>query len=339
MHLISEHLKGEYDCWFSQFHPDYFFEYWPLKWGLLENSIMSGHFKQKADNYLLEHGLKNDYRAQLNNYEMTVFCTDMIVQRKLRKGKTIFVQEGMVDAMTPPSRFIKFFRLPQYLSLNTSLNGATNRCDIYCVGSEGYRNFFAGKGTDKQKITVTGIPNFDDIPRFLQNDFAYRDYLLICTSDIRECFGKEDRMGFLETCKQQVNGRDVIFKLHPNEIKLRAESEIRQVFGESVTINQEGNANHMVANCSELITQWSTLAYVGIVLGKKVQSFFNVEELKRLTPIQNGGTSAKNIARLCDAYMRYEGTGKHFLKQYKPSMPPFLPIGITSNCTIWWMTN
>jgi hypothetical protein len=55
----------------------------------------------------------------------------------------------------------------------------------------------------------------------------------------------------------------------------------------------------MIANCCELITQYSTVVYVGLALGKKVHSYFDLDELKRLAPIQNGGTSAANIAKIC----------------------------------------
>ena len=76
----------------------------------------------------------------------------------------------------------------------------------------------------------------------------------------------------------------------------------------------------MVANCQELITQWSTLVYVGIVLGKKVHSYFDVEELKRLIPQQNGGTSANKIAEICRGYMEFNGEGTEFVKQFKSSL-------------------
>ncbi|MEI5617261.1 hypothetical protein WB403_50080, partial [Streptomyces brasiliscabiei] len=84
MHQISSYLSDEYECWFTQFYPDYEFETWPLRAGLLENSIMSGEFKRKADAYLAAHGLRSDYMAQKNEYDMTVFCSDLIVPRKLR---------------------------------------------------------------------------------------------------------------------------------------------------------------------------------------------------------------------------------------------------------------
>lgn len=319
MHQISSFLSDEYDCWFTQFYPDYGFEKAVLYAGFLENSIMSGHFKAKADKYLADHGLQNDYMAQKNEYDMTVFCTDLIVPRKLRKSKTVFVQEGMVDPMTPWSHIVKASGfLPRYFTMNTALNGSSNDCDVYCVASEGYKNFFTQMGTERSKIAITGIPNFDNIPEFVQNNFPYRDYVLVATSDARECFKKDDRIGFLNKCKAIIAGRPVIFKLHPNEIQERAFSEIRSVFGEDAMIYVDGNSNHMVANCQELITQFSTLVYVGIVLGKKVHSYFDLNELYRLVPEQNGATSARKIADICHGYMEFKGTGTEFLSQYKP---------------------
>ena len=52
----------------------------------------------------------------------------------------------------------------------------------------------------------------------------------------------------------------------------------------------------MIANCDALITKYSTVVYTGIALGKKVYSDYDLEELKKMLPLQNGGISAKNIA-------------------------------------------
>ena len=54
----------------------------------------------------------------------------------------------------------------------------------------------------------------------------------------------------------------------------------------------------MIANCDVLITRYSTVVYVGLVLGKEVHSDFDVNDLKRLLPIQNSGRSALNIAHV-----------------------------------------
>jgi hypothetical protein len=75
-----------------------------------------------------------------------------------------------------------------------------------------------------------------------------------------------------------------------------------------------GNTNHMVANCDVLITQYSTVSYVGIELGKEVHSYFDVDELRRLSPYQNNGTSAQRIAAVCRGYVQYKGSGVEYLR-------------------------
>ena len=62
---------------------------------------------------------------------------------------------------------------------------------------------------------------------------------------------------------------------------------------------ERGNTEEMIANCAVLVTQFSSTAYVGLALGKEVHSYFDVEELARLCPIQNGSTSAHRIAEVC----------------------------------------
>ena len=205
MHQISEYLQDEYECWFSQFMPDTWYEKLFLKKGWIDFTILGGVFKQKSDRYLWEHNLQIDYMGEKNSYDMTVFCTDLIVPKKLRKSKTVWVQEGMVDKVTPWSKFVKATGIiPRYFAMGTSLNGSSNLCDIYCTASDGYKNFYEKMGTNRNKITVTGIPNFDNVSKYLKNDFPYRDYVLVATSDIRECMGKDDRIGFLQNCTKNV---------------------------------------------------------------------------------------------------------------------------------------
>jgi hypothetical protein len=69
-------------------------------------------------------------------------------------------------------------------------------------------------------------------------------------------------------------------------------------------IYRTGNTNHMIANCAELITQYSTVVYVGLALGKKVHSYFKLSELMRLAPLQNGGNSALTIANICKGFLQ-----------------------------------
>jgi hypothetical protein len=54
----------------------------------------------------------------------------------------------------------------------------------------------------------------------------------------------------------------------------------------------------MIANCDVLITRFSSTVYVGMALGKEVYSDFDLNDLRRMMPIQNGGTSAQNIANI-----------------------------------------
>jgi hypothetical protein len=55
----------------------------------------------------------------------------------------------------------------------------------------------------------------------------------------------------------------------------------------------------MIANASVVITQQSTCTFVAEALGKELYTNLDVEELRRLMPIQNGGASAGRIASLC----------------------------------------
>jgi hypothetical protein len=59
-----------------------------------------------------------------------------------------------------------------------------------------------------------------------------------------------------------------------------------------------GSAEEMIANCDVLITRYSSTAFVGLALGKETHSDFDMDELRRLTPVQNG-SAALNIAKVC----------------------------------------
>ena len=49
-----------------------------------------------------------------------------------------------------------------------------------------------------------------------------------------------------------------------------------------------------------VITQQSTCTYVALALGKEVHTNLDIEELRKLMPIQNDGVSAEYIARICE---------------------------------------
>jgi len=316
MHEISKHLR-EYDCWFSQLFPDTVFLKAVLKLTpLADGTVLAPHFKIKSESYLRQYGLKIDYEGNKNKYDLVVFCTDMVVAEKFKQTKSIWVQEGMIDKRTVLTDLVKTLGLPPYFSGDTSLNGSTNVCDIYCVASQGYKNYFSKYGTDPAKLIVTGIPNYDNQRQFLNNDFPFHNYVMVATTDMRETYRFENRPSFIKRAVKIAAGRQMLFKLHPNERVDRAEAEIKKYAPAGTLIYNCGNTNHMIANCSELITQYSTVVYTGIALGKKVHSYFDIEELKRLAPIQNGGISAKNIARICNSYIKFAGKKEDFLGQF-----------------------
>jgi hypothetical protein len=106
----------------------------------------------------------------------------------------------------------------------------------------------------------------------------------------------------------------MIFKLHPNEKFNRAEKEILKIAPKGTLVLQSGNIHEMIANCDALITQYSTVVYTGIALGKEVYSYFNLEKLKQLAPLQNNGTSKHNIANVARELISYE---KHYHITFK----------------------
>jgi len=323
MHQIAS-LLPEYDCYFTQLYSKHPVVKWFMARGYLETTILSGEFRRKGDAFLKRHCLRNDYAQSIykHEYDMAVLCTDMLVTKELRSLKTVWVQEGMTDPVTSFAKWTRRLGLPAYFAKNTAFNGCGNICDIYCAASPGYKEQFTRWGTDANRIFVTGIPNYDNAAAYLDNNFPHHGYVLVATSDIRECFNKDDRPAFIGDCVRIAGGRPMIFKLHPNEQRERAIAEIRQYAPADAMIFTEGPTEHMIANCEELITQYSTVVYTGIALGKKVHSYFDVEQLKKLAPVQNGGSSAAQIASLCRQYIQFSGTKEEFLKRaiiHKPT--------------------
>lgn len=322
MHKIASHLSSYYDCYFSQLFDDGKAINLLMKTGLVESVIISDTYREKAENYYRQHGLQSDYRGEMlgNEYDLVVMCSDLVFPKKFRNTKTIFIQEGMTDPMTIWSKIILSMGLPGYYAMSTALNGSSNQCDIYCVASQGYKDKFAAAGTDASKIIVTGMPNFDDMHSYFNNDFPHKGYVLVATSDIRELYGFENRKKFIKNCVKIAAGRQLIFKLHPNELKERAVSEIKKHTPKGTLVYTDGNPNHMIANCEVLITQYSTLGYVGLELGKEVHSYFDVDELRSLAPLQNGGTSAKRIADVCREYIERDKYDRSFISSRFPEL-------------------
>ena len=292
MHKISKYL-GENDLFFTPYYGDGLIKKLAGA-GYLDFSILGGQFRKNTLAYLRKNNLQIDLEGKTNNYDLIITCSDLVIPDNIKDKKIILVQEGMTDKENLMYYLVKWLNLPRYLA-STSATGLSNRYDYFCVASEGYREFFIKRGLDPKKLIVTGIPNFDNCRHYIFNNFPYKNYVLAATSDSRETFKYENRKKFIEKCVEIADGRQLVFKLHPNEYVARAEREINKYAPGSI-IFSSGNINHMIANCDALITKFSTVVYIGMALGKKVYSDFDLSQLERMVPVQNNGASAKNIA-------------------------------------------
>jgi len=293
MHQISKHL-ADYDCYFSPYYTDGWLDFFVQK-GMTSFTILGGNFKKHTEEYFQKHNLKIDYKGLQNDYDLVLTCSDLIVPQNIRDKKIILVQEGMTDPEDIPFYLTKYLKFPRWVT--TANTGISDAYDLFCVASEGYKDLFVKKGVNPDKVRVTGIPNFDNAVSFIENDFPHKNFVLVATTDMRETFKYENRIKFIKYCLKIADGKQLIFKLHPNENFGRAEKEIAE-HAPGALVFSSGNINEMIANCDVLITRFSSVVYVGMALGKEVYSEFDMNELRRLMPIQNGGTSAHNIANV-----------------------------------------
>ncbi len=284
------------DAHFTPYYCDGFLEA-ARRLRLVEWTILGHSWRQDSLELLKSRGVKLDWEGRSGDWDLVVTASDLIVPKNIRGHRVVLVQEGMTDPEGFGFHLRKLFPfLPVYLA-GTSGTGTSGLYDRFCVASERYRELFIRKGAPADRIVVTGIPNFDDCARYHQNDFPHRDYVLVCTSDTRETWKFDNRKRFIRECVQIAAGRKLIFKLHPNENHVRNTREIERD-APGALVYTSGNAEEMVANCRVLIVQYSTLAYVGLALGKEVHAKANVEELRRLLPVQ-GGRAARSIAAVC----------------------------------------
>ncbi len=301
LHQVGKEL-GDAACVYTPYYTDGYLEVLN-RMGLL-NFTVAGHggqFRLKTDAYLRDHGLPVDEGGRLEDYDLVVTGSDLIIQRNIRHKPIVLVQEGMTDPENLAYHLVRYLKLPRWIA-STSTTGLSLAYRKFCVASEGYRDFFIEKGVPASKLVVTGIPNFDNCALLRQNSLTDRDYVLVATSDTRETLKFDSRRRFLLWAQERVAGRRVVFKLHPNENAERAAREIHAVFPEA-PVTQVGNTEHMIANCAALITQYSSVVYVGLALGKECHSYYDVAQLTRMTPMQNDGTSARRIAETCRAVL------------------------------------
>jgi hypothetical protein len=89
----------------------------------------------------------------------------------------------------------------------------------------------------------------------------------------------------------------MIFKLHPNENVKKRTAEIKKYAPEAL-IYHGISIDPLLANCDVLITRYSSTIFPALALGKEVYCDIDIKQVKKLIPIQNGGTSAKAIAEV-----------------------------------------
>lgn len=296
MHKIAKQLLNEYKCYFTPFYADGFVNLL-AKIGWLDFTVLGGRHRRETDEYLAKNNLKVDLRGGKNQYELIVTCSDLIIQHNIQGKRLIVVQEGITEPEGWVYNLVRWLKLPRYLA-NTSTNGLSDAYDIFCVASQGYADNFIRKGVRAEKIAVTGIPNFDDMQSFYENDFPFHSYVLVATTPYRETFRRDNRKLFIKQCVKIAKERPLIFKLHPMENAKRAEREIYSISPNAIVLTH-GNVSHMIANASTVITQQSTCTFVAVALRKEVYTNLQIEELKKLMPIQNNGTSASHIAKIC----------------------------------------
>lgn len=302
MHKISKYFPDD-NIYFTPYYGHGYIHFL-VKIGFLNFSILGGRFFANTMKYFEENNLKVDYRGLHREYDLVFTCQDLIFPKNIKKTRVVLVQEGMTDPKSIMYWLVKYLNFPRYAA-STAATGLSDYYDIFCVASEGYKNMFVKNGIKENKIVVTGIPNFDDLKKYSGNNFPHRGFVLVATSDARETFKIEDRKGFIKSAIKIAAGRQLIFKLHPNEKFDRATKEIKKLVPEAIVLTS-GDINEMIANADVLVTQYSSCVYTGIAHGKEVHSYFKLDELKQLSPIQNDGASAKIIAELGHSLLRYD---------------------------------
>jgi hypothetical protein len=284
------------DCYFTPYYGDGIVNLLASA-GLLDFTILGGQARSRTEQFLDEHRCALDLRGTSHDYDLVVTCSDLIVPNNVQGRRIVLVQEGMVDPQNLGAQLVKTLGLPRYLG-NTSMAGLSHAYEIFCVASEGFRKLFVQNGVDPRRLVVTGIPNFDNVDQALRNDFPHHGYVLAATSHLRETWKYENRRAFIKRALEIADNRQLIFKLHPNERRDRAVSEIER-YAPGSLIFQDGNINHMIANCSSLVTRYSSVMLIALAMGKQVYADIGDELLCELAPVQNGGTSARRIASIC----------------------------------------
>ena len=234
----------------------------------MEFTIIGDKLAGKCRTYLHEHNLPIDYQGKNQPYDLVVTCSDVYIQKNIRNNRIVLVRRGLrtgkhscFASSSVSGSFLAGRREPRLrASAMPIVLSASQPRDIAISSSV--------KDARPEKIIVTGLPNFDNCRRYCTNDFPHRHYVLVCTSPLREILQGEDREAFLRKAVEIAGGRQLIFKLHPNENARRAIGEIHRHVPQALVFTT-GSAEEMIANCDVLITRFSSTAFVGIARARK----------------------------------------------------------------------
>lgn len=314
MHQIACAMP-EHSCVFTPFYAEGLIG-WMAQRNMLDYTILGGRHRRLTETYLRDHHLPVDYGAARGRYDLVVTCTDLIVQGNIRRAPLVLVQEGMTEPEGLRYQLVRLLGLPRWLA-NTAATGLSDAYEAFCVASPGYRDLFIRKGVRADKLFVTGIPNFDNASRYLDNDFPYLGYVLAATSASREAGKWHNRIAFLQKSVQIAGSRPLFIKLHPNENFDLASLEIKMV-APTARIFTDGNVHQMIANSEALVAQNSTVIYTALALNKPVFADVDIDALRRLMPMQNRGISAHNIANVCRSILTLpERKRRRVMRRYR----------------------
>jgi len=311
MHAIAREMT-DCDCWFTPYYCDAgsLLDY--LRRAHLLEFVALGHdFRRKCLAYLNDHALPVDLGGARGGYDLVVTCSDLIVPSNVAGIPLVGVQEGMID----PKLFwwrvmerLPWLALPRWAA-GTACTGLSHAYEAYCVASEGYRRDFIERGANPARLIVTGLPNFDNFAGYLRPGHWIEGQVLACTSDGRETFRRDDRKKFIAWARSIAGDRPLVFKFHPNERMSRALAEVQR-WAPGARALTTGSGEELAANCHTLITEWSTLSYVGLALGKPTYSYRDLAAHRAMLPVQHG-RAAHHIAEVCRDVLGRPRTAPH----------------------------
>jgi hypothetical protein len=278
---------------------------WFTQNGLAHKLATTKKLQGRCLNYMIEHQLALDTPDMAGDYDVVVSTPDLDLHKAIRLCRLVLVQNAMIDHdMVEEVRESAAGRLVHGIPFlarwltHASSSAGDDSYDKLCVASEGYRDLFVRYGVDRSRIVVTGIPKLDNYASFIRNDFPYRDYALVVTSEEREAFQFESHRHFVQDALRIARGWQVLFRIPAGDKRQRIIDEVQE-WAPSAKVFTDGEVGPMVANCSMLITQCPSVAFMGMALGKELHSYMNLAKAYVLLPLQNGGQSAANIARVC----------------------------------------